>query len=313
MITEEIENLIATEEDCSKLVVVIPAFNEERFIGSVVIRAQKYTEKTIVVDDGSSDATADIAESAGAIVLRHTHNQGKGAALNTGLRYARELEPDIVITLDADGQHMPEELVYVAAPILLDEADIVVGSRYLDKKSHVPRHRVWGHIFFNFMTNRASGVRLSDSQSGFRAFSPRALERILFHSNGFSVESEMQFLASEQQLRMIEVPITITYQDKPKRPVWMHGLMVLNGVLHLVGQYRPLLFFGLTGLLLIIIGSIWGLFVLDIYRKIHVLAMGYTLISVVLFLSGMMMLFTGIILHSIRGLLLDLFKSRAAE
>lgn len=290
------------------IVVVIPAYNEERFIGSVVLRTHKLVDKIIVVDDGSIDATAEIAQAAGAIVMQHARNRGKGTALNTGFEYARKLTPEMVITIDADGQHVPEEIVKLSAPILDGTADIVVGSRYLERTSRVPIHRIWGHRFFNIMTGQASGVSLSDSQSGFRAFSRRALEAIKFKSNGFSVECEMQFLASEQKLSVVEVPITVHYNDKPKRSVMIHGLTVLNGLLRLMGQYRPLLFFGVTGLFLIAAGIVWAVPVINIYRKLGIIPLGYFFISVALNLSGLFSLFTGIILHSIRGLLLDLLS-----
>jgi glycosyltransferase involved in cell wall biosynthesis len=313
VIIEKVENGQPQEMSYRKVVAIIPAYNEERFIGSVVLQAQKSAETVLVVDDGSSDATAQIADSAGATVLRHEQNLGKGAALNTGFREARALDPDIVIVLDADGQHMPEEMHSVAEPILNGSADIVVGSRYLERRSKVPQHRIWGHKVFNFMTNQVSGVHLSDSQSGFRAFSPRALEAITFQSNGFSVESEMQFLANEQNLKVIEVPITIQYLDKPKRPVMMHGLIVLNGVLRLVGQYRPLLFFGLSGLMLMLISMGITIHVVNVYRRFQVLPVGFTFLSVILGLGGMLAFFTGIILHSIRGLLLSLVQPRESR
>ncbi|HLO17968.1 MAG TPA: glycosyltransferase family 2 protein [Anaerolineales bacterium] len=289
-------------------VVVIPAYNEERFIGSVILRALKLVDTIIVVDDGSMDATAEVAQAAGAIVMHHERNKGKGVALNTGFCYARKLEPEMVITLDADGQHIPEEIIQLSAPIRAGIADIVVGSRYLEKTSRVPLHRIWGHRFFNIMTGQASGLSLSDSQSGFRAFSRRALETITFKSNGFSVESEMQFLAFEKKLNVVEVPITIHYTDKPKRSVIVHGLIVLNGIMHLVGQYRPLFFLGLTGIFLIAAGLVLALPVIRIYRASQVIPLGYFLISVALSLSGLFSLFTGIILHSVRGLLLDLLR-----
>ena len=293
-----------------KIVAVIPAYNEERFIGSVVLKARQYADAVVVVDDGSTDATGEIAEAAGAIVVRHEHNLGKGVALNTAFHKVLELAPDVVVTLDGDAQHLPAEVSNVAGPVLRDEADIVVGSRYLRRTHATPRHRVLGHWAMTLLTNLISGIRLTDSQSGFRAFSPRAIQAISFRSIGFSVESEMQFLAREHNLRVVEVPVTIRYKDKPKRPAVAHGMAVLNGVLRLIGQYRPLLFFGVPGMLALLIGLAWGAWVVDLYRRFQGLALGYAMISVLLTILGAMTLSTGIILHSIRGLLLELLGSK---
>jgi hypothetical protein len=263
-----------------------------------------------VVDDGSSDATAELAAAAGVTVLRHAQNRGKGAALNSGFHLAREWKPEALVVLDADGQHLPEELEQVAAPILEGQADIVIGSRYLEHTCKVPLHRIWGHWGFNLLTRLSSGEKASDSQSGYRAFSLRALECIEFSSQGFSVESEMQFLAHQHGLKLVEVPITIQYLDKPKRPVLSHGLSVLNGVLRLTGQYRPLLFFGLPGLLVLLGGLGMGVVVVDIYSRVRQLAVGYAMISVLMTLMGMLGLATGIILHSVRGLLVDMLQKK---
>jgi glycosyltransferase involved in cell wall biosynthesis len=302
------ENQLGTDLDSHGTVVIIPAYNEDRHIGSVVLKAHKFANHIIVVDDGSRDATAEIAKAAGAIVICHEENCGKGVALNTGFRHARELNPSVVVTLDADGQHIPEQIALVTAPVLKGQADIVVGSRYLEKKSRVPVERIWGHIAFNFFNSQLSGVPLTDSQSGFRAFSARAIHAISFNSNGFSVESEMQLLAQEHQLRMMEVPITILYDDPPKRSVIAHGLMVLTGILRLVGQYRPLLFFGVPGLLLLLIGLGGGGVALDMYQQAQIMALRYALVSVLFAMIGVVSLFAGIILHSVRGLLLDLVR-----
>jgi len=288
------------------IVAVIPAYNEERYIGSVVLKTRKQVDTVIVVDDGSTDLTAEIAEAAGAVVVRHEVKQGKGTALSTGFRRIRELDPAAVVMLDGDGQHLTEEVPQLLAPILRGEADLVIGSRYLQKGSGVPRHRIWGHRAFNLLTRAASGVGASDSQSGFRAFSPRAIECLRFSSDGFSVESEMQFLAKEHNLRLVEAIITANYVEKSKRPVVSHGLMVLNGVLRMVGQYRPLLFFGVPGLVVLLAGIGWGGWVVIIYQRTTQLAMGYALISVLLTTLGSLSLFAGVILHSVRGLLLEL-------
>jgi glycosyltransferase involved in cell wall biosynthesis len=292
-----------------KLVVVIPAYNEARFIGSTVLKALEYTDSVLVVDDGSEDDTSRLAESAGASVIKHLCNLGKGAALNSGFNESRRIGADCVVTLDADGQHLPEEILELIEPILEGRADLVVGSRYLNNKSQVPRHRNLGHQFFNTLTNWGSGVQVSDSQSGYRALSRKALNVACFTSQGFSVESEMQFLAQEKGLTIAEVPVTIRYPDQPKRPVIVHGMLVLNGILHLVGQHRPLFYFGMPGALLLSVGIIWGLWVVDIFLRSAQLAVGYTLFSILLSMTGIIMLSTGLTLHSIRGLLIDLFNS----
>jgi glycosyltransferase involved in cell wall biosynthesis len=288
-----------------KIVAVIPAYNEERFIGSVVLKARQYADAVVVVDDGSTDATAEIAGAAGAIVMRHEHNRGKAVALNTGFRKAREMTPEVVVTLDGDWQHRCEEIPTLARPVLEDGADMAVGSRFLEVKSRIPGFRALAIRALTLATNIGSGLGLSDSQTGFRAFSRRAMETITFRSGGFSVESEMQFLAREHGLEVVELPITSRYDDGPKRNPIPHWLQVLNGVLRLIGQYRPLLFFGVPGMATLLFGLLWGAWVVNIYRTSQTLAMGYALIVVLLLVVGVFALFTGIILHSIRALLLE--------
>jgi len=295
-----------------RVVVVVPAYNEERFIGSTVIQAKKYAYRVIVVDDGSKDATVEIAKMAGATVVEHEVNQGKGVALMTGFKAASKYNPDVVVTIDGDGQHLPSEIPNVARPVLEDKADIVVGSRYVEQKSDVPVHRILGHQVFNVLTNGASGVPVTDSQSGFRAFSAKVLDAFSFQSASFSVECEMQFIAHEQGMRVAEVPITILYNDKPKRPVVQHGFIVLDGLMRLIGQYRPLFFFGAPGLAVVSMGLLMSLWVSYLYSVTNQLAIGYALVVVMLVLIGSLLSFTGVILHSIRGLLLER-KEESAE
>src|SRR5665648_564422 len=192
------------EKPHNGIVAVIPAFNEERFIGSIVLKVRQQVGTVIVVDDGSNDCTSELAATCGAVVIRHIENHGKGTALNTGFNLARQYKPDAVVMLDADGQHLSDDLMRVAAPILDGRADIAIGSRYLQSTSRVPRHRIWGHWGFNLFTRLTSGESCTDSQSGYRAFSLHALECIDFRSEGFSVESEMQYLAHEKHLRIVE-------------------------------------------------------------------------------------------------------------
>jgi glycosyltransferase involved in cell wall biosynthesis len=298
------------EPIAAKAVVIIPAHNEARSIGSVVVKALRYVDLVVVVDDGSKDDTAEVAADAGAILLRHGVNRGKGAALNTGFKKAFELGAEVVVTLDGDGQHLPEEMPRLIAPILRQGADIVVGSRYLDSNSDVPRVRVLGHQVFNKITSLSSGVSVTDSQSGYRAFSRAALEAIQFNSQGFSVESEMQFLARDYRLKVAEVPIIIRYDDKPKRNVFMQGFGVLNGILQLIGQHRPLMFMCVPGMVALAISVGLGVLVVNIYSELQVLATGYALLTVLFAIAGLVLVNTGIMLHSVRGLLLDLVRPR---
>ncbi len=286
-----------------RVVVVIPAYNEERFIGSVVLKARQFVETVIVVDDGSSDSTREIAAAAGAVVVAHDQNSGKGRALNTGFSRARDFDPEVVVTLDGDWQHMPEQIDQIAAPILSGDADIVVGSRYLSSESVVPPARVLGHWGFNALTNILSGVTLTDSQSGYRAFSPRAVAELSFSSRSFSVESEMQFLAHTHEYKVVEVPIVIRYDDKPKRSVLKHGFTVLDGLLVLVVQHRPLFFFSVPGVISLVVAALFGAGVIYSYSVSQTLAVGSMLLFVLFMLMGLFFIFTGIILWALRALI----------
>jgi glycosyltransferase involved in cell wall biosynthesis len=295
------------------LVALIPAYNEARFIGSLVLSVRNHVTTVVVVDDGSTDETAEIARRAGATVIQHQTNQGKAAAVNTGFRYIRQLEPQAVVMLDGDGQHRADDVPAMLAPIISDSADLVVGSRFLQVKSVIPVYRQVGQHGLTLATNFASGVSLSDSQSGYRAFSRKALELLRFGQQGFSIESEMQFLAGEHKLRIVEVPIQVCYNEPAKRNPMTHGIQVLNGILRMIGQIRPLLFFTLLSLPVLIGGTLLGLYVIDIYIRTRQLAIGYALITVLLSEVGMLLFFTGIILHSTRGMILDLRHSLSEE
>jgi glycosyltransferase involved in cell wall biosynthesis len=291
------------------LIAIIPAYNEERFIGSVVLKARKYVDTVMVIDDGSRDLTAEIARAAGAIVIRHETNRGKGAALNSGFQKARELEAQALVVLDGDGQHRPEEIPLVFRPILDGKADMVVGSRFLGTNNQAPMYRQVGQRFLTLLTNLASGAASTDSWSGFRAFSRRAIDSIRFREGGWGADPEFQFQAKQHHLRIAEVPIEVVYEEKAKRNPMAHGMKTVNAILRLVGQHRPLLFFGITGMLILLAGLACGAWVVDSYLRGHVLAVGIALISVMLSIVGMFTLFTGIILHSIRALLHELVGS----
>jgi len=294
-----------------EVVALIPAYNEERFIGSLVLAVQAHVDKVVVVDDGSADRTTEIAQKAGAIVVQHTRNQGKAAAVNTGFQYLRQLAPAAVVMLDGDGQHSADDIAAVLGPVLSGKADIVVGSRFLEVKSDIPVYRQIGQHGLNLVTNLTSGVNLSDTQSGFRAFSQHAVERLSFSQSGFSIESEMQFQVRDHQLRVLEVPICVTYAEPAKRNPVRHGMQVLHGILQLVGQTRPLLFFSWAGMALLASGAGLGAHIIQTYARTQNLAVGYSLITVMMCVIGMLLLFAGIILHSVRGMLLELQQHMA--
>ncbi|MFN7210656.1 MAG: glycosyltransferase family 2 protein [Aggregatilineales bacterium] len=290
----------AANAPSAPIIAVIPAFNEERFIASVVLKARRYVDHVLVVDDGSQDETAWLAEAAGAEVIRQP-NGGKAAALNNGLAAAQARNAAAVVLLDGDGQHNPNDIPRLLEPIQRGAADLVVGSRFMGLPSNTPRWRIVGQHALTALTNVASGVPLSDSQSGFRALSRRALSLMNFTSRGFSVESEMQFLLRQHNLQALEVPISVHYDEKLKRNPVAHGLQVLTGILRLVGQHRPLFFFGVTGAVAILVGLALGASVVSTYNMYSSLALGTALIAVTLCIIGVFAIFTGIILHTIRA------------
>src|SRR5437868_2776654 len=204
-------------EAAVQVLVAIPAHNEDRYIGSVVLKLRAAGYQVLVVDDGSTDRTVDIAAAAGALIVQHIDNQGKAAAVRSAFEKARQLHVDALVLLDGDSQHDPFEVEQVVAPVLAGRADMVVGSRFAGVESRIPRWRRVGQHTLTLATNLGSGVPVSDSQSGFRAFSRKAVEGIRLKHVGFSVESEMQFEAKALSLAVEEVPITVNYQIAVKR------------------------------------------------------------------------------------------------
>ena len=185
---------------------------------------------------------------------------------------------------------------------------MVIGSRFLSVKSHIPSYRRIGQHAFTTVTNVAANVPVTDSQSGFRAFSRKAIEALHFHGTGLSVESEMQFQAKEHDLVIAEVAISVVYAEKAKRNPFTHGMEILSNIVKLVSQHRPLFFFSLQGFLFLLAGSFIGLVTIDIFARTHVLAMGYALLSVLFVTLGIITLSVGLLLHSIKNSFLDLKK-----
>ena len=286
-----------------KTAAIIPAFNEEVAIGSVVLLSREHVDEVLVVDEGSTDRTASVAEMAGARVLRHHKNLGKGAALKTGFQAT---DADVIVTLDADGQHDPAEIPKLMEPIIRGEADIVNGSRYLHgTDENTPRYRRVGQKILDTATNISTGLEITDTQSGFRAFSSKTIPHFRFRDPGFVVESEMLADAAEAGLRIMEVEVGVRYDvDGSTRNPVSHGVSVLLRILGDIEVRRPLYYFTLPGLIIGIAGAALTLmFIRDYITGVSV-NMGPTIVAVMLTLFGTFFIFTGIILDSMRRMII---------
>jgi glycosyltransferase involved in cell wall biosynthesis len=192
--------------------VILPVYSEEISVGSVIHHTKLYADKVIVVDDSIWNCTADIARKAGAEVIVHEINKGRRIALKTGFETAVILDADIIMTMSSDSQHNPAEIPKLVAPIVEGKAEMINGSRYLDsQKKNTPAYHCAGQTSLDRFTNVDSGLRITDSQSGFRVFATSAIEDFLFNVQGMALESEMLTDAGNSGLWVKEVPIGVRY------------------------------------------------------------------------------------------------------
>jgi len=286
-----------------RVAAIVPAYNESLVIGSVVLQSRQYVDAVIVVDDGSTDTTSEIARLAGADVIVMPENGGKAHAMMAGFARAKELGYDIVVMLDGDGQHKPDEIPAVAGPVLAGEADLVIGSRFLENgaDAEIPRYRIAGQKVLNGFTAIASDHPCTDSQSGFRALGPRALENLTFTSEGYDIESDMIHHFAKAGLTIGEVPINVTYDvpHKHKKNPISHGLGVLAKLIGVIGYRRPLLSFGIPGLVFFVAG-----FLIEIYtfsQYVRAGAFHYILFTggIAFLTLGLLLMMCGLILNSL--------------
>ncbi len=301
---EEGRELAFQEVSSGPLVVGIPAYNEEKSIAKVVMKAREYTDKVVVCDDGSSDLTGAIAEALGAEVIRHKENCGYGVALQSLFDRARELEAVALITLDADGQHMVEEIPSLVQPVLQGEADVVIGSRLLHEnrgEQTGPWYRRAGIRLITKVSNAASELSLKDAQSGFRAYNCHALDCLSMSEEGMGASVEILLQARKRGLRVKEVSTTCNYEDvkSSNHPV-RHGAGVLMSLLRLVVEDRPLVFLGLPGVLSLILGTFFGVWMLRLYGVEHKIATNWALASMTFVFMGFFFLSTAITLYAIQ-------------
>ncbi len=286
-----------SQPDPAKIIVGMPAYNEAKYIGSVILQAKQYAGEVIVVDDGSSDRTAEVARLAGASVVKHEGNQGYGHTIRDLLTEARQRNADILVILDADSQHNPDEIPRLVEGITAG-ADVIIGSREM-QKNKIAGYRRLGQKVLSRLTNVASRKRLSDTESGFRAYSRRAMAALELKETGMAISSEIISEAASKGLEIGEVPISVAYtaDGSTLNPV-MHGLGVLNRIMVMISERRPLLFFSLFGSIFLAIGLAAGIVVIRIYYfGANVFATGIAMISILFITIGMLTVFTGIMLN----------------
>lgn len=195
-----------------RFVAIIPALNAERTLPRVVAETRAQIEPVIVIDDGSRDATGEVARATGATVLRHDVNRGKGAALKTGFAWALENGFDGVITLDADGQHLPSEIPKFIAARAETKADLIIGGRSHLFEHMLPRRRN-ANRFSAWCIAKCAGVPITDSQSGFRLYSANLLRSVHLRTNGFDMESEVIVRAGRGGFRIVTIAIDLGFVD----------------------------------------------------------------------------------------------------
>jgi len=217
-----------------KVIAAIPCFNTEPFIAEVISTARKYVDQIIVINDGSHDSTARVAEAVNALVINHDRNEGYGKAVKSCFEAAKAYDADILVTLDGDGQHNPDEIPKVIALILNDGADIVIGSRFLSNQTNMPRYRRFGIKFITFLFNFGSKVKVQDAQSGFRAYSKQTLNTISTTEAGMGISVEILINARAGGLKLREVATSCQYfpSSSSMNPV-IHGLIVALSVVRL--------------------------------------------------------------------------------
>ena len=283
-----------------KITIGIPAYNEEKNIASIIIKLKKITDSIIVCDDGSSDMTSDISKNLGAIVITHKKNMGYGVAINSIFQKAKELNIDLLVTFDADGQHRVEDIEKVVEPIKNNTADLVIGSRFLDKKSNVPNYRKIGIKVITKMTNASIKKKLTDSQSGFRAYNKQVLSQISPSDIGMGISTEILIKSSSKGLRIMEVPVTILYSgDTSTHNPVSHGTSVLLSTIKFTSIEHPLKFYGIPSVIFLIIGGIFTTLAIQYYIDVGRLNSNLTLIGGGTVLLGIILLICAILLYSL--------------
>ncbi|KAF6247006.1 glycosyl transferase [Nitrosopumilus sp. b3] len=283
-----------------KIAIGLPAYNEEQNIGKIITQLKQYTDTIIVCNDGSNDSTALIAEKLGAAVINHPKNLGYGASIRSLFIKGKEIECDILVTFDADGQHNVKDIESVIQPILDQDADIVIGSRFLDKDSSIPKYRKMGIKVITKITNTSIGKDITDSQSGFRAYSKKILNAITPSDYGMGVSTEILIKASKMNFKVIEVPIIVSYEGNTSthHPV-SHGVLVIVSTLKFISIEHPLKFYGLPGIFFLTLGLFFILWTIQGFTDTRQVITNLALLGIGSTILGAMLMMTSIMLFSL--------------
>ena len=281
--------------------VCIPAFNEEKLIVDVIKKSLNYADRVVVCDDGSTDLTSEQAKNAGAIVLKHEKNMGKGHAMKSLFKYAKDIDADVVVTIDGDGQFLPEQIPNLIEPILENNFDIVIGNRFSDDEE-MPSYRKAGNKILDTITKLAAEFPFSDTQSGFRSYSKKAIQSISFSTNGFGVDSEILVDAVNKGLKITEKKVTVLYntgeKTSTKDPV-SHSMSVIASLLELIAIHHPLKYIGIPGMILLIVGFGFATYAISNFNETGNFSLPSILIAMSSLIIGLILLLMSVVLYSI--------------
>ena len=276
------------------------AYNEETNIASIITKLKNVADRIIVCNDGSSDLTGEIAEKLEALVINHPKNMGYGAAIRSIFLKARELDTELLVTFDGDGQHRIEDIQKVIEPITNEDADVVIGSRFLDNSHVLPKYRKMGIDAITKMTNITTRQKITDSQSGFRAYSKKAIQSITPSEKGMGVSTEILIKADKNDLKIFEVPIKILYDgDTSTHNPVSHGASVILSTMKFISIEHPLKFYGISGVSFLSIGLFFILWAIQIFSETGKLISNIALIGIGTSIIGVILLVTAILLFSI--------------
>jgi len=281
--------------------VCIPAFNEEQPITDVIKKSLSYVDKVIVCDDGSSDLTAEKAKIAGAVVIKHEKNMGKGHAMKSLFDYAKNVDADVVVTIDGDGQFLPEQIPRLLKPILENSYDVVIGNRFSDDEE-MPSYRKIGNKMLDKITKLAADLPFSDTQSGYRSYSKKAIQSINFSTSGFGVDSEILINAVDNGLKITESKVTVLYdtglKTSTKDPI-SHTMSVISSLLESIAIHRPLKYLGIPGLILLIIGLGFTTYSISNFNETGNFSLPSILTAMSSLIIGLILLLMSVVLYSI--------------